>query len=613
VPTQGQCLFDDATATVGLGRYVAHAGDDHGPGAVFTDLDGDGFPDLYLPGADPTPENRLFVNVEGPGGTRRFEPVPDNGGAGNTGQCTGAVAADYDNDGDLDIYVINFDGPNALLRNELVETGELAFVDVTALTDPTPGIDDPHLGVGDAVYEGVPLDNSLTAAWSDVDRDGDLDLYVGNHNGWHNNNLEGPFDVPGRRDVFYMNNGDGTFDDVTMTYGLTGFVTADGASSTSTQRYSSTNAVIFADFDGDMWPDLLVTNKIGGPTDRDMLYMNLGAGGDGTWLGYEVVTWNLEPAFGNKSSAAMGVDVGDPDNDGDLDIYITDFSNPNNPDAPGRNDLWRNQLAQTGELSFVHEETAVAIYSWGTVWQDFDNDGREDLHVATHIGFADYLYLNSDEGLIEQSEEAGVAQVRDARGDVSADYNGDGWADLLVINRSDGPSVLYENTTWQLFPERHHLKLLLRGDTESGGALRVTRDAIGARITIGADTNGDGVASAAELQIREVRSGASNAASTSSLAVEVGLGAAGSALIRVEWPDGTTSIHDVLADRTVLLDQADLRPGDFNADGVVGVLDLVAVFVNWGECPESPALCIDEDGNGVVDLVELQLVLFNWG
>ncbi|MEE8156193.1 MAG: VCBS repeat-containing protein, partial [Phycisphaerales bacterium] len=310
-----QSWFVDKTVEVGLGDYRAESGDSHGPGAVFADLDNDGYPDLYLMRAFGNP-NELYHNVEGIGGARQFQAVPDQGGAGDGGDATGAIAGDYDNDGDLDLYVLNFDQPNVLFRNQLVETGQWVFIDVTAQTDPTPGVNDDQYGVGMAFYEDVALDNSLTAAWADVDRDGDLDLYVGNHNGNTFFVPEGPFNVAGRRDVFYINNGDGTFSDMTMAYGVPGYESADGEFMTFDQRFSSSNAVIFADFNNDGWPDLLVTNKVGGPTDRDMLYMNLGSSGDGTWLGFVLVTYDLVPTFGDMSGGAMGVDVADLDRDG---------------------------------------------------------------------------------------------------------------------------------------------------------------------------------------------------------------------------------------------------------------------------------------------------------
>jgi len=282
-----QPYFFDVTQAKNLGLYRAIAGDGHGPGGVFTDLTGDGYPELYVINAQMSPSqpgaNELYHNVPDGSGGRTFQKLV-NHGAEVMQRTTGAVAGDYDNDGDIDLYVINMNEPNVLLQSQWQQTGVLSFADVTAQTDPTPTNPpgDTQHGVGISFeqtvqFGPVALDNSLSAAWSDVDRDGDLDLYVGNHNWWCGGNplfSEGPFTKPGRPDVFYLNNGDGTFTDVTFTMGIYGFDDGSGGFETSLQRYSSTNAVIFADFDNDRWPDLLVTNKAECSTDRDMLYQS---------------------------------------------------------------------------------------------------------------------------------------------------------------------------------------------------------------------------------------------------------------------------------------------------------------------------------------------------
>ena len=552
-----QTLFVDVTAGLGLGDYRAESGDGHGPGAVFADLDG--FPDLYLIRAWGRP-NELYLNVSDGGAGRRFERAVDDGGAGDPGDGTGAVAADYDNDGDLDLYVLNSDQPNVLFQNQIVPSGALGFVDVTASTDPTPGVTDDQLGLANAVYKGVDLDNSLTAAWADVDRDGEPDLYVGNHNSFYTDEdpPEGPFAVPGRRDVFYMNNGDGTFTDATMTYGVTGFETESGEPETANQRFSSSNAVEFADLDNDGWPDLIVTNKVGGPDDRDMIYRNLGADGTGTWLGFEVVTYDLVPTFGDRTGGAMGVDVGDPDRDGDLDLYFTDWSDLE-PGDGGANDYWINQLAETGVLGFEHSEEMPAQFSWGTQFQDFDNDSWLDLHVGVEYGAPDRLYRNLGGGLMaDEAPAAGVDQTGNARGVVTADYDRDGWVDLLVVRTFvSQPSILYENRSDEIVPGHHFLTLRLVGRPGLPGTLRSTRDALGARVLVAGDFDGDGAVTANERLLREVVSGSSNAASTSSLELEFGVGLATEVAVRILWPSGRrTTAFNVAVDRFLVVDEA---------------------------------------------------------
>lgn len=600
-----QIQFGDVTTVTGLDGYIASAGDYHSPGGVFADLDGDGFADLYLVTADAA-GNQLYLNVDD-GGNRVFVAAGDVGLA-DTGAATGAILADYDNDGDGDLYVTNFDEPNVLYQNQLAQTGRLAFVDVTLITDPTPGIADDQHGVGMAFFDGVALDNSMTAAWGDVDRDGDLDLYVGNHNGWYLNIWEGPFDVPGRRDVFYLNNGDGTFTDATAEFGLAGFELEDGGFQTANQRFSSTNAVIFADLDNDRWPDLFVTNKIGGPDDADMLYMNRGDGGTGTWLGFDMITYDLDAPFGLLTGAAMGVDVGDADNDGDLDIYMTDWSNPATPQAPGSNEYYRNELTSLGTVSFLSIPLMTAKFSWGTQWADFDNDGWQDLHVATNIPFSDVLYRNLGGVFIDVAATAGVAQARDARGEMTADYDRDGWIDLFVVNLDGGSSVLYRNES-AAASSNHWLAVKLLGNVGGNGPFHSSRDAIGARAIVHADLDGNGTLDDDEALLREVVSGSSNAASTSSLELEFGTGQATELVLEVLWPSGKRTAVEIGADQHLLLDEATILTGDINADGVVNVVDMLNLLAAWGPCDGCPE---DLDGFQGVNILDLLTLLANW-
>jgi hypothetical protein len=529
-----------------LADYDASEADVHGPSGVFTDLNEDGYPDLYLVTSARRP-NQLFVNVPGPFGGRTFE-LMDDSGSGDLGDAVGAVASDYDNDGDVDLYVLNVNQPNLLLQSQWAQSSRLTFIDVTAATDPTPSVDDDQFGVATTRYEGSFLNKSLTAAWADVDRDGHLDLYVGNHNGAIASPTEGP--VPGQRDILYHNDGDGTFTDITMLAGVPGYVSANGAFSTENQHFSSSNAVIFVDLNNDSWPDLFVTNKAGGPDDRDMLYMNLGAGEDESWLGFKGVTYELPIPFGHVTDGAMGVDVADFDNDGDLDIYVTDVG----PlfVSGGENDLWINQLSETGEMAFQHSDMMPGSYSWGAQWQDFNNDGWIDLHVATHVLKRDFLYFN-DEGEFEELGAAvGIGQIRNTRGDLTADYDRDGLVDMFEINLNNERSKLYHNNLAAGAGARF-LSIQLVGDPSTPAPYRSTRDAVGARVEIVADLNGDGIIGPRERQLREVVAGNGNAAGTSSMRLEVGMGFARSAEIEILWPSGRRSTERLESNQFVTI------------------------------------------------------------
>ena len=599
-PASAQVRFADVTAAKGLSAFTSSPGDGHGPGAVFTDLNGDGYADIYLMRAF-NQTNGLFLNTPS-GGERSFVRAANDAGLGDRGSANGAITGDYDNDGDLDMFVLNWNEPNALYRNQLAETGQLNFVNVTSQTDPTPGVADAQQGLAGATYDGVVLDNSLSAAWGDPDRDGDLDLYVGNHHEWFGSPADILGETPGQRDIFYRNNGDGTFTDATIDVGVPGYETASGAGSTSNQNFSSTNAVIFADFNNDQWPDLLVTNKVGGPDDRDMLYINQGADADGQWQGYDSVTYTMPTTFGHRSGGAMGVDVADLDHDGDLDFYITDWSSPAAYPNGGSNDLWVNQLTETGTLDFVRSGQLPALYSWGTQLVDLDNNGYEDVHVATDLNVADFVYLNSSQGFSgDVAAVAGVAQVRNSRGDVTADFDRDGLLDLLVINPWDGPSVLYENRSDEVTADHHFLSLKLTGDPTLPGAFHSSRDAIGARVYVVADLDGDGTVQAGERMIREVVSGSSNAASTSSLELEFGLGLATEAQVEILWPSGRRTMIDVVADQFLAVQEL---LGDVDSDGDVDAADILVWESGFGLSAGASLSDGDTDLDGDVDGVD---------
>lgn len=595
-----QVKFVDVAPSKGMSSFTPSPGDGHAPGSVFTDLNGDGYADIYMMRAF-NQSNGLFLNTPS-GGGRTFVRATNDAGLGDRGSSNGAITADYDNDGDLDMFVINWNEPNQLYRNELTQTGQLQFTNVTAQTDPTPGVADGQQGVSGATHGGVVLDNSLTAAWGDPDRDGDLDLYVGNHHEWFGSPFLQPGEVAGQRDIFYRNNGDGTFTDATIPLGLTGYETASGADSAWSQNFSSSNAVMFADFNNDQWPDLLVTNKVGGPNDRDMLYVNQGADEAGQWLGYEPVTYTLPTTFGNRSGGAMGVDVADVDHDGDLDFYITDWSNPAVYPDGGSNDLWINQLSETGTLDFVHSTELPALYSWGTQIADFDNDGYEDVHVVTQGSATDFLYLGSANGFSgDVAAAAGVAQTEESRGDNAADYNRDGLLDLLVINPWDGPVVLYENRSDEVSPNNHFLSVQLTGDPTLPGKFRSSRDAIGARVYVSADLDGDGSIEAGERMIREVASGTSNAASTSSLELEFGLGLATTAEVEILWPSGRRTNLTVTADQFLSIEEL---LADINGDGSVDADDALAWENGFGTVNGALHSDGDVDLDGDVDGVD---------
>ncbi|MEL7058463.1 MAG: FG-GAP-like repeat-containing protein [Acidobacteriota bacterium] len=601
-----------------VSSYRATAGDNHGPGATFTDLDHDGYPDLVLV-SGPDKPGFIYRNVPQSANPELRTLVEVQQLPARPYGSTGVVAGDYDGDGDLDLYVLNHPfynlnvipgfsftpldfAPNELWQNQHAQTGELTFLDVTAATDPTPGTADEQFGLSHARRGGIDLDNSLTAAWADVDLDGDLDLFVGNHDG----TVGGPHEnmIPGQRDILYLNNGDGTFTDATEAYGGHGFESPAGDVCAANQCFSSANASIFADFDNDGWSDLLVVNKLNNPgVDIDTLYLNLGLDSAGRWRGFDVATYDMSQPFGFASDNAMGVDAGDLDNDGDLDIYLSDlvceYNGVCDPDAPP-NDLFTNRLAQTGSLDFSESTSAFGVasrFSWGVQWLDVDNDGLLDLHVATHEGHRDQLFVREGSSFVDRGPALGLDQLENSRGSLAADWDRDGAIDLFVVNVNP-PNVahggggdrskLYENGLAAGSSGRNFLSFTLSADPDlpPNGNRSTSRHAIGARVEVTATIGGESV-----TQLREVRSGNGNAASTASLDLEFGIGSASSATARVLWPSGRISnLGTIQANQFVAISEAALSaPTTIGENGQIS-LTHVEQTISFGRSYTNPVV-----------------------
>ncbi len=347
-----------------------------------------------------------FVHVNGMSGQKYFVEMTGAGGA----------LFDYDNDGDLDVYLVQGHPIGAatdpsdqtvyqdrLYRNDLVETGVLHFTDVTEASR----LKATGYGMGVAV--------------GDVNNDGYVDLYVTN---WGANQL-------------WRNNGDGTFTDVTRQSGV------------EDPRWSISAA--FLDFDRDGWLDLVVVNYVAyrlenehpcfatrsgrrdycGPqsyeSEPDRLLRNRG---DGT---FEDVT--LRMGMARTYGAGLGVVVADFNQDGWPDIYVANDGM--------ENQMWINQAGGRFENQAVVSGTALNMQgapeaSMGVVAADFDSDGDEDLFVTHLNGETNTLYTNLGQGLFEdRSRRAGLGQASwpyTAFGTGAFDYDLDGWLDLFIAN-----------------------------------------------------------------------------------------------------------------------------------------------------------------------------------
>ena len=426
-----------------------------------------------MPGTeyDLAPQNALYHNR----GKGTFADVTEHAGVGDTGYGMGCAVGDIDNDGDLDLYVTNF-GANVLYRNE----GDGTFADVTVAAQ-----------VGDEGW-------GASAAFADIDRDGFVDLYVGNYHNFSYTNHRvcaeggsglqlycGPEAFDGVTDVLYRNEGDGTFADITTAAGLG---SAEGKEL----------GVVFGDVDLDGDPDLYLAND----KTLNFLYLNDGTGHFADEALLAGVAYNED----GDVEAGMGVDMGDYDNDGDPDLFVTNFQWETNT-------LYKN----LGDGTFVDEtflaglgKGSIAYLSWGTRFFDVDNDGDRDLFIANGHLESDVeqyenatfpqrnqLFLNVGDGRFEEYAEDGgaLSLKRVSRGAAFGDYDDDGDIDVLVANVAAEPTLMRNDGAGG-----HWVRLRLEGRDSN-------RAGIGTRVevTSGGQVQTDEVRSGCQLPIAERR------------------------------------------------------------------------------------------------------------
>jgi len=499
--------FDRVAAPAGVAFVLDHAPTpdkrliETMPGGLAAfDYNSDGRIDLYFTNgasgdgfdkSSPRFWNRLFRND----GDWRFTDVTESAGVAGATYAIGAAAADFDNDGDQDLFVAGV-GRNQLFRND----GAGHFIDVAEAS-----------GVSRAVW-------SVAGVWLDYDRDGRLDLFVVNYVQW----TPGPQRFCGDRtrdlrvychpkyfeglpNTLYRNKGDGTFEDVTRASGLSAVV-GKGMSA------------VTLDIEADGWPDLYVTND----SLPSVLLRNTGKG---TFEDIGLLAGVALPGHGRPVSA-MGVDAADYDGDGRPDLAVTALAGETFP-------LYRNEGGGTFRDAGVSSglgALTVRRSGWGIVFGDFDNDGAVDLFTANaHVNdrieqFEASIYLepnrvyrNAGKGrFADVSSTAGDAFQRPAahRGAVAADLDGDGRLDV-VTTALGGPTVLWRNAT----TPRHWLQVALTGT-------RNPRDGIGATVRVGG-------------RVAFISTTTGYASSKPPIA-HFGLGDATSLpVVEVTWPDGT--------------------------------------------------------------------------
>ncbi|MBM3122986.1 MAG: CRTAC1 family protein [Chloroflexi bacterium] len=494
-----------------------------GSGAAFLDYDNDGFLDLYIVNGAPLPgfraEQEPRNSLYRNQGDGTFARVTEEAGVGDTGYGMGVATGDYDNDADQDLYVTNY-GPNVLYRNE----GDGTFADVTELA-----------GVGDEGW-------GTNAVFVDYDADGRLDLYVANYMEFNVDDNKmclhgragraigrvrvycGPLSFRGQSGVLYRNNGDDAFTDVTREAGL---YTDEGRQL----------GVAVGDYDNDGDPDLFVAND----KTPSFLFRN---NGDGSFVDIALpagVAYTEEGA----DQPRMGADSGDYDNDGHLDILLATFQWQSNT-------LYHNSgggvFTDVSSGAGIGQES-IPYLGMSAFFLDYDNDGYQDIFIANgHLDEnvkdydpgADYAQRNQ---LFRNNRDGTFSEVTDvsgpgfrlegvSHGAAAGDYDNDGDVDLFVSN-SNNPCSLLRNEGGN----RNHWLMVRTVGTESN------RDGMGARLRV---VSGDLV------QTKEVKS-SYGYLSSHDLRVPFGLGNRDRVdVLEIRWPSGlTTRIEDIEVDRVL--------------------------------------------------------------
>jgi hypothetical protein len=519
--TPSTIRFEDATRQVGIdfthsfgSQKLGSLLESTGAGCVWFDYNNDGLLDLYVVSGKPLegnihpyplkqppatpPHNHLYKN----NGNGTFTDVTETAGVAANIYGMAAIAADFDNDGFVDLFVTGY-GQAILYRNK----GDGTFEDVTAKA-------------------GIKVDGwSISSAWLDYDRDGCVDLFVGRYvkfdptyrNFYAADNYPGPLDYEGDTNRLFHNNCNGTFTDVTDKSGIGAYK-------------GRTMGVTAADFDGDGYPDIYVAND----KTENFFFHNKR---DGT---FEEVAADLGVAYGQngENTSAMGPVMADIDGDGRVDLWVSDSK---------YNRLMRNNgksgFEDLGPSSGISQATAQYT-SWGSGVYDFDNDGWLDILIfhggLVHMVPQEHsLFRGLGDGkFADDSRETGpVLDVKTvSRGACFGDYDNDGKIDAFVINLGARGTLLHNVSS----NSNHWLTVQLKGKKSN-------RDGIGAHLALVAG---------GRTQIAE-RVAGSGYLSQNDGRLHFGLGAATKAdKLTIHWPSGKEQVLENLpVDRVMTVEE----------------------------------------------------------
>lgn len=529
--TAGGLRFEDGAAATGLihthttspSLLLLAAG--HAAGGAAADFNGDGRHDLFVLGGGIHPDQMFIANPDG-----TFTDMAPQWGLDRLHHAYGVSAADFDSDGDLDLFITSYGPSNGLpqlrkhllLRNDGAPgSNQRTFVNIA----DSAGLNSFQTFIVDGTGSG----------WGDYDLDGDLDLMVCAYRNQHAGNRMYRNDGPDDQGVW-------RFTDVTVQAGL---------SVTATQGFLPR----FVDLNGDRYPELLLIADTG----SSKYFVN---NADGTF------TLRNDLANGLGTANAMGVDVGDVNNDGLLDWYVTNI---------GYEGIGNVLLMQNPDGSFDDRAGALGVstgyWGWGTLISDFDHDTHLDIAetnggVGVFSNRPSLLYINDGDAVsfTERATELGFVHTGQGRGLVRMDIDHDGDLDMVIICNNQ-PMGVYRN-------------LLIGADRVTppdANWLRVVLDT-GARATLAPEGIGSVVRITTSRGARIAPiDNASNHCTTSPAEAHFGLGTdTGVAWVRVEWADSThTTLMDVPANQ-ILRVAAPAHPADFDNSGSVDSADALA-------------------------------------
>ncbi|MEM6342252.1 MAG: FG-GAP-like repeat-containing protein [Bacteroidota bacterium] len=479
-------------------------------GASWGDFDGDGDEDLLVPEYNHWDGSHLYRN----NGDGTFTSVSGGSLTSETGSNVGATWADYDNDGDLDVFMANnVRAENRIYRND--GTGNFDVPDVGDLND----------------YNGY----CHSPTWVDYDNDGHLDVFVAEY-------------MPTRFNQLYSNAGNGTF------------AAAEGNPIILEATFSMGGA--WGDYDNDGLVDLFISNSW---DNNNSLYHN-----DGNGRFTQITSGNIVNDGGNS----LGASWADYDNDGDLDLYVTNASNQANFFYENNGD----GTFSKNTSSLIATETG---HSFGSSWFDADNDGDLDLYVVNDNGNANRLYMNDGGGDFSLPTDIYPNEdLENSSAIAVADFDNDGDLDMFVANNNNSANTLYINdkgncNSWKCFS--------LEGTVSN-------RSAIGAKVHVKANIYGQDV-----WQMREIMSQTGGISAQNTLKAYFGLGDASQIdSVMIEWPSGYRQYMGSLATNSCL---------DVQEDQVSKISGYIFVDAN-GDCTFN-------EGEKVIPNVQLNITPTN--